>query len=402
MPLNIKPSTSQERKLLFIETALNQTDKISVVTDEGILSGHAGGISKVSGKAEKDIVLAISQLFPDTAFDDQLDQVAENNGIAPRFGASGSSAYVRISAASGTQYISSTHQFRSTSGIRFVLDQDIIVPSFGFCYAKVHSVEIGSKSNVDPLTISIVSPQPAGHLNVVNEYKADWGRDQESDEAFRIRIKDGANILARGTLAMLEQVFMSINNNVLRVYNNGRDLSGKVVLAISTQNGTDLTQTELDAILAGAQSYFSLSELKPFGTNLYGIKLQNITYGFVDIFFRAQLSAGVDPDAVRKQIQVNISKYLDPRFFDPSKQKVEWDNLLEIVKNVPGMDYVPDQYFYPRQDIFFAGAIIPRLRGFLMLDINGQIIVDFQGVLSPQYYPNIIDSSYYNTVLSSI
>jgi hypothetical protein len=108
MGLNIRPSTSQERKLLFLETVLNNTDEVSKISDEAILSGIGAGVSKVAAKAEKDIILAVSQLFPDTAFGDQLDQVAANFGISPRFGALGSSTYIRISGVAGTQYLANT------------------------------------------------------------------------------------------------------------------------------------------------------------------------------------------------------------------------------------------------------------------------------------------------------
>jgi hypothetical protein len=327
--------------------------------------------------------------------------VAANFGIAPRLGAIGSSTYVRISASPATQYLANTHTFKSTSGIRFTLDADFIVPAFGYGYAKVSSIETGEQSNVDPLTISIVSPAPTGHKNVVNEYKATGGRDVESDEMFRIRIKDGANILARGTLAMLEQKFISINPKVLKLYAGGYSLNGKIIIAIQTQNGSNLSGSELDGLLAGSQDFFTLSEYTPFGTSFYGVQLQNISYGNVDMSFRCKLNSSFDPDEVRKQIQVNVSKYLDPRFFDPIKQKVEWDNILEIVKNVPGVDYVPDQYFYPRSDISFLGGTIPRLRGFLMLDMDGVIIVNFQGTLAPEFYPSTIDASYWQTVLNA-
>lgn len=400
MALQIHPSTSQERKLLAIETIINTTDKVSKVSNESVLSGIAAGISKISGKAEKDIILALSQLFPDLAYSDSLDQVAKNFGVASRFGELGSSTYVRISASSGTQYKKGTHTFKSTTGIRFNLEEDITISSFGFGYAKVSSIETGENTNVDPLTITQVTPTPSGHVSVMNEYKADGGRNIESDELFRIRIKDGANILARGTLSMLEQVFINTNAKVLKVYNSGRDLSGKIVLSIQTQNGQLLSDTELDELLNASSAYFTLTELQQFGNVFTGIKLKNVDYGNVDIFFRCELDSSFNPDEIRKKIQVNISKYLDPRFFDPTKQKVEWDNLLEIVKNTEGVKYVPDQYFYPRADIFFLGNVIPRLRGFLMLDLQGHIISDFQGVLSPEFYPSVIDDSYLQTVLN--
>ena len=131
-----------------------------------------------------------------------------------------------------------------------------------------------------------------------------------------------------------------------------------------------------------------------------GISLTNVTYGFVDMSFRVHLDSSYDPDDVRKRIQVQVSKYLDPRFFDPTTQNVEWDNLLDIVKFTKGVLYVPDQYFYPRNDLAFRGSIVPRLRSFLMLDLNGAIIGDYQGALSPQFYPSIIDAGYSSTILN--
>lgn len=402
MSLNIKPSTSIERKLLVIETMLNSTDKISKVSDESVNSGIAGAISKVAGKAEKDIILAVSQLFPDTSFGAQLDQVAKDFGISSRYGALGSSTFVRISGNPGTQYLINTHTFKSANGIRFTLDKDTIIPAFGFTYAKVKSIETGSRSNVDPLSIAIVSPEPNGHLNVINEYKADGGRDIESDEMFRVRIKDGANILARGTVAMLEQVFMKINSNVLRVFNQGTGLNGKIVLAIATQNGADLTTSELTDLLTKSAKFFSLTELSPFGNQYYGIELKPIEWQYIDVCLRADIDSDTDIDELRKELQVNISKYTDWRFFDTSRQKVEWDNLLQICKNGTGMKYVPDQYFYPRTDIVVNVNKLPRLRGFMLLDLDGQIIQNYQGTLVPAFYPAVADFSYQSTVLDSI
>lgn len=402
MALDIRPSTSIERKLLFIETLLNSTDKVSKVSDNSVLSGVAGGVAKVAGKAEKDIILAVSQLFPDSAFGDQLDQVALNFGIASRFGALGSSTYVRLIGDPGTIYLSNTHYFTAMNGVRFELEQDIVIGVLGFTYAKVRSLTMGLETNVEPLTISKVAPQPSGHLDVVNEYMATGGRDIESDEIFRIRIKDGVNILARGTIAMFEQLFIKINTKVLKVFHQGINNDGKVVLAIATQNGVDLTQSELDELLKKSAEFFSLSEYKPFGTNFYGIKLINITYQPIDISFRVDLDTSYNPDDIRIAIQVNISKYLDFRFFDTSTTKVEWDNLLQICKNIPGVKYVPDQYFYPRTDLAIDVFMLPRMRSFLMLSLEGQVISNFTGTLSPVFYPNVVDESFHQTVLNNI
>lgn len=403
MALNIRPSTSLERKQIFIETLLDLTDNVSKISENSVLSAISAGVAKVSGKAEKDIIIAVSQLFPDTAFGNQLDQVAENFGIGPRMGEQGSSTYVRLSADPGTIYDQTIHKCRSTSGLMFEFeDATITVPTVGWIYAKVRSVDTGSQTNVDPLTISQVVPQPAGHLNCINETIATGGRDEESDELFRIRIKEGANILARGTLSMLEQLFIKVNDKVLRVLHHGIDEASNLVLSIVTQNGMALTQTELDELLDRSSDFFVLTDYKPYGRVKYGVVLRNVEFQPIDISFRLELDASYNQDEVRKQIQINITKYLDFRFFDPVTEKVEWDDLLDIVKDTPGVKYVPDQHFSPRIDVPIDVNRLPRLRGFLMLDLSGSIISNFSGTLSPVYYPNQPDFSLRQTLFQNI
>lgn len=403
----IRPSTSTERKLLVLETILNTavnddgSSRVSKVSDHSVLSGIAGGIAKVSGKAEKDIILGISQLFPDLASEERLDQVALNFGVGSRFGAVGSSTYIRLSAAPFTQYLANTNYFTSSSGVRFELESNVTVGETGFVYAKIRSLTSGSKANVDPLTIFKCVPQPNGHIACVNEYMATGGRDIESDQIFRSRIKNAGNFLANGTLSMMEQRFIAINPKVLKLFNFGADRDGKIKIAVVTQNGVDLTESELDELLTLSARNFTLNEYRPFGTQFIGLKLVNITYQPVDISFRVELNSSYNPDEVRKQMQIAISKYLDFRYFDTYTSQVQWDKLLQICQNVPGVAYIPDQYFYPRTDLTIDTFMLPRLRSFLMLNLNGQVISNFTGTLSPVHYPHVIDENFYLTMIDN-
>ena len=124
-------------------------------------------------------------------------------------------------------------------------------------------------------------------------------------------------------------------------------------------------------------------------------------YQTFDIDFRCQLLDSVNPDDVRRSIQVAVMKYIDHRFFEPSKQKVEWDNLLEIIKNTAGVQYVSDQFFLPRNDIVVDIYKLPRLRGFIMRNMNGQLIQSFS-TLSPVFYPNDPDINFQSTVASFV
>lgn len=400
--MDLRPSSSQDRRLLFIETLLNSTDKLSKVSKHSVNSGIAGGVAKVAGKAEKDIVLAISEIFPDLAFDTGLDQAGKNFGFTVRLTDMPSVTYVRVYGAVGTTYVPGTHIFPSNAGVDFDIQRQVVIGAAGFAYVPVVAAASGERTNVDALTISRVSPQPAGHLYCINEVAAYGGADIESDEQFRARIKDGGNILAKQTLGMIQAIAILTNSKVLKAYSYGINKLGKHVIALSTQNGEDLNSTELGQLKTAIAPFLSLSDSQWWGTNFIGVDIVNIKYQPIDISFRVLLDESVNPDDVRQSIQVAIAKYLDFRTFDPVKMKVEWDNMLEIVKRTSGVKYVPDQFFYPRVDIAVNTYKLPRLRGFLMLDMEGNVISNLTGTLSPVYYPNNPDFAYQSTVLQSL
>jgi hypothetical protein len=399
---NFTPTSSEQRKQLFLEILFNKTTRINKVTNNSVLNAIAYGNGKVSGKAEKDIAIALSQLFPDTAFSSQLDQVAANQGVSTRFGASQSSGFVRVVGDPGTNYIPGTHIFTHQDGYQFSVEENVIIGDAGYSYVKLRSVDVGTNLNVLPNTITNVNPTPIGHFYCTNEWNFQYGRNVESDLNYRQRIKDGPNLLARGTISMLEQVFMSINSNILRVKYQGSNSNGQLRIAIITQNGIALNSAELNELLSRGERYFNFSELRPYGKKYYGIDLINIDYQPIDISFRCNINPSANIDEVRIFIQTQIAKYLDPRYFNPSTERVEWDRLLQITQSAPGMDYVPDQYFYPRVDLAVDRNKIPRLRGFAMLNMQGNIIVNLTGTLNPVYYPNQADFSYQSTVLRNI
>lgn len=405
MPRITKITPREELKNILVEALLNHTDQVTKVSNNSVLSGIGYGIATTAQKALVEVAAVESYLNPDVASGTQLDTIAYDRGIGTRFSASGSSTYLRVVADSGTSYVSGTHTFTGNDGIVFDLDSNFTVGTEGYAYAKVSSSTTGLDTNVAALTINTVSPIPTGHLNVINEYAAVGGRDDESDDIFRKRIKEGVNILARGTISALEQAFMKINNNVLRVINQGLTSLGNIKLAIVTQNGVDLTSGELSDLLDAAGEFVSLTELKPYGGTTYGVELVNIEYFPIDVNFRVVLTAGYDTDTYRIDVQTKMSKYLDFRNFDSATDQVEWDDLLEIAKNTKGAKSVPDQYFFVntgRADVNVDRSKLPRMRSFSIFDSDGVLIQDISGNLDPVYYPNQIDLNYQLTALKSI
>jgi hypothetical protein len=396
-----KPMTTTALKQLFMEAMLNITSNVSKISDNGVLGGVSYGVAKIGQKVMKEIALVESHLFVDSAFGDNLDSVAERLGVSARYGALASSTFIRLVGDSGILYEAGTHIFSGSHGIQFELTEDVTIGTHGYTYAKVRSTTTGLQTNVDAVSISTISPTPTGHNYVVNEVSATGGRDSESDNLFRERIKNSINIAATDTISKLEQVFIKLNNNILRIYYQGVDDDGKNVLAITTQNGEDLTVSELSDLEDQAAKYLSVSDLSPYGYGSIGITLQNSDWEYIDLDFRGELADGASITTVRQNIQIRLTKYLDFRFWK-STDKVEWDRLLSIVRDTEGMKNVSDNEFYPRSDITVAFTKLPRLRGFIMRDLDGSIISSIDGILNPIYYPNVEDIDYNRTILGTI
>lgn len=382
-------ATITNLKNLFIEMFLDKTAKVSNVADGSVVNATAFGVAKVAQKAMKDIAIKEAQIFPDTATGVYLDKAAALYGVSPRKGALGSSTYIRVSANPGTVYDTSV-TFVNKNGIRFQVDEALTVGESGYGYVKVRSINAGYSTNVPPNSITNVSPQPQGHIECTNEYYAIGGRDSEDDETFRIRIKNNLNILSKNTIEYWTQTLSNIDDRVLKVMSAGLDEKGIYNLYVVSQNGIFFTEEELDTLLESAQGYFGISELNIEG-KVIGIGIKNIDWFYVGsergLDFRVQLQPDYDVSTVRQNIQVNLTKYLDFRFWTPGKI-VEWDDLLDIVKKTDGVKYVPDEHFFPYYDQQVPANQLPRIRGFVMRDQDGNILYDSDSNLSPLFYPS--------------
>lgn len=395
------PMTVDDIKQMFTEILLNKTDSVTKISDGSALSGIAFGNAKTGQKIMKDVAVLESILYPDAAYDTGLDEVARLNGIAPRFGARQSSTYIRVEGDPGTTYIPQVTTFKSSTGIVFDIVNSYTIGDFGYGYIKIRSQTVGSSSNVDALSINSILNPPNGHNYCVNDYASLYGSDIESDDELRKRIKDGPDILSRGTMSMLEQAFMKININILKVYYSGLDSNSRIVLSILTENGIDLTTQEINDILSRGEKFFNLTEMRPNGYNGYGITIQPASFQPIDISMRIDLEQSYNPDTVRIDMQSRINKYLDYRYWRVG-QSVDWTKLIEIVRHTDGVKYVNDAFFYPNSDVAIDVYKLPRIRGFQILDLNGNLIKDIQGILNPIFYPNEIDFVYQSTVLRTI
>lgn len=369
-----------EWKQMFIEILINNTSKVSKVSDESVLNAIAYGVAKIAQKQNKDAAILESQLFPEFATGTYLDAAALRIAGLTRLSSSGSSTFIRVKAAEGTAYIQGVNNFVSKSGVQFEVTSNVTVGSAGYSYVPVRSINVGSITNVVAQSITTVTPSPVGHINCINEYAATGGRDQESDETFKLRVLSLPNIAAKGTLANILEVFRKYNPNILRIFKIGFSNS-KVVIALAMENGAELTSSELDSIIQNSYDYLPITVTN----EEVGITLENISWKYIDLDFRIDFNNSYELSSIRQNIQINISKYLDFRYWVEG-DRVEWDSILEIVKKTQGVKYVPDEYFVPRNDILTHKGELPRLRGFILRDMIGNILFDSGVNLTPVFY----------------
>lgn len=385
--METKVLTIARLKELITELFFNKQDQVTKVSNNSVINALFYGAAKVGQKALVDIANVEGQLFPEFATGTLLDNIANRSGVPARFEATGSSTFVRLVGAVGTEYFAAVNTFTSTSGVSFELAQNITIAEDGYIYANIRSKDIGKKTNVKPHVITNVVPVPAGHEYVVNEFQAIGGADSEDDQRFRQRIMNYPNLLSENTLEKINQILISVNNNVLRTIYLGLSLTGKNRLGILTQNGVELSDSELDGLLNGVQRFIAISDLRKFGNNIVGLQLENINFFPIDVDFRVDISQNYDPDLLRIDIQTKFAREVDYRFWNDG-DIVQWDNLLQIVKDTQGVRSVPDKRFIPQQDIEIPTGQFPRFRSFIMRDLDGNILIDNQGILDPVFFSN--------------
>lgn len=386
--METKIYTVEEISNFFLQMLINKTDgKISKISNNSVLRGLAFGVSKVNQKGMKDSALIESELFPDYAYGEYLDKIVQRSGVISRQRNRGSSVYVRLVATPGSIYISSSCTFISTSGYNFVLEEDFVIGEYGYGYAKIRSLDIGANTNVPANTITKITGGPSGHKYLTNEVPAEGGMDIEDDQSLLNRLLQNFNSFAFDTLGKLKSICQILNPLVLDIKKIGFDTNNKTILGIVTSNGTALSEQDLDYLLSKARYYLSLTDIPVANglDSLPNIVLQNISFTLIDIDFRVDLYNNVNPDIFRQNVQRQISQYLDFRRWG-HKAQVDWEELYYIVRNQEGVKSVPEQYFFPHQDIEIPSISYPRLRGFVMRNPTGIVIEDLNGVIAPVYY----------------
>lgn len=397
-----------ELKNLFLQELLNRVDgKVSKISDHSVLNGIAYGFARVFQKSMKDVAILESELFPEYAYGEYLDKIAERYGIAERRKHTGSSVFVKLVAESGSVYSAETCRFLSANGTVFVLENDFTVSANGWGYAKLKSLGVGEAMNVEAYSIAKVTGQPSGHQYVINELPATGGVDEESDADLMQRILQSFNSFSFETLEKILAVMQRLNPNVLMVKKLGLTSLNQVRLGVVSVNGVSFTTDELNALCEGCAKYLSLQDIvsaSGAGSDLAPLVCENLEEEYFDLDFRVDLDTFVKHSDFVVEVQQSISRLFD--FYNRTILKVEWEDVFALIRNLSGVKFIPSESFYfgdnttwsasnPHSDRSVPLTKIPRLRMCVIRDMSGTILSDNNKNVVPYYfgaeYTNVFD-----------
>lgn len=371
-------------KSLFVETFLNHTNNVSKISDLSVLNAVSYGFAKLFRKIIKDIAIVEAKIIPELSYGSYLDDAAKNFGVSSRKTAVGSSTFILVNADPGTVYIPGVSRFLSNQGIIFDITSITIIPTEGYGYVPVSSSNSGLITNVSPFSINTISNPPVGHISCTNEYQAIGGRDNESDIEFKNRISKHEFTASKGTLSKILSELQLIDPTIYSLKKMGV-FNGKVVIGVLSCNGKHYTTSQLSNFLKLLKDKLSISD---YSNQFSGIsfELVNPTWQYIGgssgIDFRIKFSG--DEDEIRKNIQISLTKYFDFKTF--TDNKIQWEDLLNIVKSVDGVEYVPDEFFYPNSDEDVDEFSVPRVVKFVMRDLYGGILYNNDSNILSVYY----------------
>lgn len=395
--MKTRVSSVTELKNLATEIILNKTSKLSKLSAGSVFNAVAYTIAKIGQKVLREIALIESQLFPEYAVGDTLDDVAKRYGIFSRLGANKSSVYIYLYADPGTIYNKNTVSFVSNDGITFTLNDDITIDSNRYAYALATSSESGEKANVSPLSITNCINAPTGHKFCTNTFAAYGGRNIESDDEFRARIENVNNSISTKTLEYLSQIALNFNSNILKFVHLGT-YQGKTKLGIYTQSGAALSDAELTNLAIQMRDFLALSDISE---NLeQRVYFTNVDYIPIDINLKlSYMSDLYSINDIYSAIQKKLISYIDYRYLN-TESNISWINLYELIRNTEGIINVNYGDFLingGQNDIVINKSLLPRFRQMLIFDLNGNSLLD-TGVTNymPFIYPVYKNLNYEN------
>jgi uncharacterized phage protein gp47/JayE len=372
--MQTKIKTIEELKQEFMISFMNNCGtKVSKVSSISVINGFAYAISKLVQKINKYAAQIEALLFPQYAVSNQLDDIALREGVSSRMTGTKSSVVITFIGNKETIYPNGT-KVKNTSGLEYVTTKEIKIGydddgnSTGKNYSFViaECFESGTKGNTDGYSITqLVDTPPTGHSSLYNSFAAINGTDSEDDFNFRRRIINSEDILSKNTQAYYEALVQKFQPDALKIFSQGLGtIDDKFEIAITKNNLGNYTNQEINNIWEAIIPYVPLSEY----SNLK-LTIRNILYVPVNIRVPVFLKKDYTIDEVYKNIELKLIEFFDYTTLDLGK-KINYEEILNLCRNVDGVEDIDDNNFFPLQDIYVPEDKLARIYQVEVYDVK--------------------------------
>lgn len=137
------------------------------------------------------LIRTLMLMFPEWAWGEYLDLHGKQAGLARKEEAK-ASGKITVEGVAGTilplGFEVCTQELDLTSSVKFTTDKEYVIPQSGFVTIDVEAVLSGKQSNVNALTVTMMSNPVEGIFRVFNKEEITGGSEAEGDEEFRQRI----------------------------------------------------------------------------------------------------------------------------------------------------------------------------------------------------------------------
>ena len=367
--------THDELTNTFTRVFLSTNPSITKTSPNSVYTSLAAGIAALAQKTLKEHALIETYLDPDRASGvllgrdepgtDRLNRIAIQRGVPERQTEGMQSVvWVRIVAEDATIF-TEDHVFTGDHGIRFKLaDGGFTKGSSPFTYKRLVSEGVGVATNVTAFSINRVESPPVGFSFVINETPSVGGRDAETDDQLRYRIKNFANILSFNTITKIGFLANTANQKIFRVYDLGKNDLGEPSLGVITHNGAPLTPEELTTLSSIVRPQVALSD-----SNLTFVNLEPKS---VELEARVQLTPNAVSADVFNRVQLLIINFFRELVYRGEANFLDWVQIYNLVALDPDILSVSSSGFLPNSPIDLSDRRPLQLTRASFLTLDGR------------------------------
>jgi hypothetical protein len=274
----------------------------------------------------------------------------------------------------------------------FTTDSDLVIAAASDTGSvAVTALTVGAAHNAVPASATVQAVSNTTYISTVaftSANGATGGEDPDTDEVFLSRITNTFSTYS-SALVTPSQIRASVLDNFssayrCAVYDKERYLDravssttehpGYALVAVAGQNATNSTTNFGDTTLTSAQ-------LSAIRTHLEarvpaGLQLDIMSAEIVSVSVTASVVSvsGTDTSVVETAINNALATYFDPNNWDWNKSVVRVNEIISIIDNVVGVDYVSSVSLAGTSEVYPAGADNFTLSGDLSLNNLGTLV----------------------------